>query len=123
MNAKNGKFVAPKDGIINCGLGGTTTRFMLGLSALFDFDITITAEGKMLERPIDELFDFLKNTGKEIVFLKNDTKVKFLDEYKSFVKEGELSGCKKAKEFIRESFTDNITKLAMMKKYYKCYGK
>ena len=66
-----GKFSKPSNNIINCGLGGTTTRFILGLSALFDFDITITAEGKMLERPIDELFDFLKNTGKEIVFLKN----------------------------------------------------
>ena len=72
VNAKNGKFVAPKDGIINCGLGGTTTRFMLGLSALFDFDITITAEGKMLERPVKEMFEFLQNIGKDIVFLGKD---------------------------------------------------
>ena len=72
VNSKSGKFMAPKDGIINCGLGGTTTRFMLGLSALFDFDITITAEGKMLERPVKEMFDFLQNIGKDIVFLGKD---------------------------------------------------
>ena len=35
----NGKFTQPKDKTINCGLGGTTTRFLLGLLALFDFDI------------------------------------------------------------------------------------
>ena len=72
INAKNGKFIAPKDGIINCGLGGTTTRFILGLSALFDFDITITAEGKMLERPVKEMFEFLQNIGKDIDFLGKD---------------------------------------------------
>ena len=62
-------FIQPKDKIINCGLGGTTTRFLIGLSALFDFDITITAKGKMLERPINELLEFLQTIGKDVVFL------------------------------------------------------
>ena len=81
VNAKNGKFVAPKDGIINCGLGGTTTRFMLGLSALFDFDITITAKGKMLKRPINELLEFLKKIRKK--YLKSDLEFS-LELYKIF---------------------------------------
>lgn len=45
----NGKFSSPKDGKINCGLRGTTTRFLIGLSLVFDFDVKITAIGKMLE--------------------------------------------------------------------------
>ena len=66
----NGEFIKPNEKTINCGLGGTTTRFFIGLSSLFDFDIKITAEGKMLERPVGEILDFLKKVGKEVVFLK-----------------------------------------------------
>ena len=32
----NGKFCCPENGEINCGLGGTTTRFLIGLSLTID---------------------------------------------------------------------------------------
>lgn len=67
-----GKFTKPKDGILNCGIGGTTTRFLLGLSSLFDFDVIITAEKKMLERPVGEVIDFLKQIGKKVEFLEKE---------------------------------------------------
>ena len=69
---KGGLFNKPDSGIINCGLGGTTTRFLLGLSLLFDFDIEITATGKMLERPVDSLIDVIKNLGKEVCYLEKE---------------------------------------------------
>ena len=68
-----GKFQKPKNGILNCGLGGTTTRFLLGLSALFDFEITITAQGKMLERPVGEILEVLKKLGKNVEFLQKNS--------------------------------------------------
>ena len=68
----NGDFIKPVNGIINCGLGGTTTRFLLGLSLLFDFDIVLTATGKMLERPINSLIDAIKILGKNVEYLKKD---------------------------------------------------
>lgn len=66
-----GKFQKPCGDLLNCGLGGTTTRFVIGLSVLFDFDIKITAKGKMLERPVKNLVDAIIKFGK---------KVKYLDE-------------------------------------------
>ena len=69
---KNGVFIPPNNTIINCGLGGTTTRFLLGLSLLFDFDIVLTATGKMLERPINSLIDAIKILGKNVEYLKKD---------------------------------------------------
>ena len=67
-----GKFVKCKENILNCGLGGTTTRFLLALSALFDFDITITAEKKMKERPVGEIIKFLEEIGKNVSFLEKE---------------------------------------------------
>ena len=69
---KNGVFTPPNNTIINCGLGGTTTRFLIGLSLLFDFDIVLTATGKMLERPINSLIDAIKILGKNVEYLKKD---------------------------------------------------
>ena len=69
---KNGVFIPPNNTIINCGLGGTTTRFLLGLSLLFDFDIEITATGKMLERPVNSLIDVIKLLGKSVEYLQNE---------------------------------------------------
>ena len=66
----NGKFSSPKDGKINCGLRGTTTRFLIGLSLLFDFDVKITAIGKMLERPVNNLFDVISKLGKDVKYLR-----------------------------------------------------
>ena len=66
----NGNFCSPENGEINCGLGGTTTRFLIGLSLLFDFDIKITAIGKMLERPVNNLLDIISKLGKNIKYLQ-----------------------------------------------------
>jgi len=63
------KFQKPSTDILNCGLGGTTTRFAIGLSLLFDFDIKITANGKMLERPIKDLIDAIVQFGKKVEYL------------------------------------------------------
>jgi len=63
------KFQKPSTDILNCGLGGTTTRFVIGLSLLFDFDIKITANGKMLERPIKDLIDAIVQFGKKVEYL------------------------------------------------------
>ena len=72
VESKNGLFDDPKNGAINCRLGGTTTRFIIGLSLLFDFDIEITATGKMLERPINSLVDAIKSLGKKIDYLQKE---------------------------------------------------
>ena len=66
----NGKFNVPENGEINCGLGGTTTRFLIGLSLLFDFEIKITAIGKMLERPVNNLLDVISKLGKSVKYLQ-----------------------------------------------------
>ena len=57
------------------------------------------------------------NKAKEYIDFMNT--ISFPGKYISY----KVLSSEEAKEFIRESFTDNITKLAMMKKYYKCYGK
>ena len=64
-----GKFQKPNGDLLNCGLGGTTTRFLIGLSVLFDFDVKITANGKMLERPIKNLVDAVVKFGKKVEYL------------------------------------------------------
>ena len=65
-----GKFCCPENGEINCGLGGTTTRFLIGLSLLFNFDVKITAIGKMLERPVNNLLDVISKLGKNVKYLQ-----------------------------------------------------
>ena len=45
---------------------------MLGISSLFDFDVEITACGKMLERPVREMFEFLTKIGKKVIFLEKE---------------------------------------------------
>ena len=67
-----GKFQKPTTGILNCGLGGTTTRFIIGLSLLFDFDIKINANGKMLERPVKNLVDAIVKFGKKVEYLDKE---------------------------------------------------
>ena len=66
----NSQFSSPKDAEINCGLGGTTTRFLIGFSLLFDFDVKITAIGKMLERPVNNLLDVISKLGKDVKYLR-----------------------------------------------------
>ena len=98
---KNKKFNKPKNTIINCGLGGTTTRFVLGLSLLFDFDIEITATGKMLERPINSLINVIKLLGKNVEYLKNEgcLPVKISGKITKNIKKIEID-CSKSSQFL-----------------------
>lgn len=52
-----------------CGIAGTTSRFLTGLSVLFKNNVIINGEEKILERPIGELVDGLKQIGVEIEYL------------------------------------------------------
>ena len=52
-----------------CGIAGTTSRFLTGLLALVNKDLIINGEGKILERPIGELVDGLKQIGVNIEYL------------------------------------------------------
>ena len=38
----------------------------MGYLFLFDFDVKITAIGKMLERPVNNLFDVISKLGKDV---------------------------------------------------------
>ncbi len=58
----------------NAGLGGTTFRFLLAYLSLLRNDFTLTAEGKMLERPVKELVDVLNRLGADIEFLHQNEK-------------------------------------------------
>ena len=98
---KNKKFNKSNNAIINCGLGGTTTRFMLGLSLLFDFDVEITATGKMLERPINSLINVIKLLGKNVEYLKNENclPVKISGNITKNVEKIEID-CSKSSQFL-----------------------
>ena len=52
-----------------CGIAGTTSRFLTAFLALIDRNIVITGEGKLLERPIAELVDSLRQIGADIEYL------------------------------------------------------
>lgn len=64
-----GKFNTTDNMELFCGIAGTTSRFLTGLSVLFRNDVIINGEGKILERPIGELVDGLKQIGVEIEYL------------------------------------------------------
>lgn len=66
-----GKFELKDNVELFCGIAGTTSRFLTGLLALFDKDVIITGEGKILERPIGELVEGLKQIGVKIDYLGN----------------------------------------------------
>lgn len=66
---KGGKFDVVDGTELFCGLAGTTSRFLTGLLALMDKDVVINGEGKILERPIGELVDGLRQIGVEIEYL------------------------------------------------------
>lgn len=55
-----------------CGIAGTTSRFLTGLLPLMKNNVIINGEGKILERPIGELVDGLKQIGVNVEYLKND---------------------------------------------------
>ncbi len=64
-----GKFNTVDNMELFCGIAGTTSRFLTGLSVLFKNNVIINGEGKILERPIGELVDGLKQIGVKIEYL------------------------------------------------------
>lgn len=66
---KAGQFDIKENMELFCGIAGTTSRFLTGLLALMDKDVVVTGEGKILERPIGELVDGLKQIGVKIKYL------------------------------------------------------
>lgn len=69
VHGRGGIFNNIKSTELFCGIAGTTSRFLTGLSALVGEEITITGEGKILERPIGELVDGLRQIGTHIEYL------------------------------------------------------
>lgn len=67
-----GKFDNIKNNELFCGIAGTTSRFLTGLASLVGQEIIINGEGKILERPIGELVDGLKQIGVEVKYLGKD---------------------------------------------------
>jgi 3-phosphoshikimate 1-carboxyvinyltransferase len=58
--------------IINAGEGGTSYRFLLALLCCLKKDCTLTAEGKMMRRPIAPLVNALRQLGAEINYLEKE---------------------------------------------------
>lgn len=67
-----GKFNNAKNIELFCGIAGTTSRFLTGLAALIGEEIILSGEGKILERPIGELVDGLRQISTEIEYLGKD---------------------------------------------------
>ncbi len=59
----------PFYGQINCGIAGTTSRFLAAVCSLVPGNFVLTGEKKMLERPMKDLFDALKTLGVEFEYL------------------------------------------------------
>ena len=65
-----GNFALENDNVeLFCGMAGTTSRFLTGLLALMDTNVVINGEGKILERPIGELVEGLRQIGVKIDYL------------------------------------------------------
>ncbi len=65
----NGGHFKEFKGELNCGIAGTTGRFLAAVSALVSGEFILTGEGKMLERPMKDLFDALKELGCRFEYL------------------------------------------------------
>jgi 3-phosphoshikimate 1-carboxyvinyltransferase len=55
----------------NAKLGGTTFRFLLAYLALLRNEFILTAEGEMLNRPINELVEVLNTLGADIEYIND----------------------------------------------------
>lgn len=53
---------------IPTGEGGTTMRFLAGLSLICDFPLRLAPSGSMLGRPMDPLWDALSSAGVDVAF-------------------------------------------------------
>ena len=61
-----------KGGVMPCGESGSTLRFLLPVAAALGADATLTGKGKLPLRPMDTLFDALKEHGTELEELSSD---------------------------------------------------
>lgn len=68
----SGNFKTTNNIELFCGIAGTTSRFLTGLLALIKDDIIITGEGKILERPIGDLVNGMRQIGVNIEYLGKD---------------------------------------------------
>ena len=76
---------------INIGLAGTAMRFLTAyLSVQEGREVTLTGEGRMLQRPIGELVEALKTLGADITYKENDGYPPLLIKGKK-LKGGEIS--------------------------------
>lgn len=69
VNGVAGNFKTKDNIELFCGIAGTTSRFLTALSCLSNNDIIVNGEGKILERPIKELVDGLRQIGANITYL------------------------------------------------------
>src|SRR3989338_8607551 len=70
IKGAGGRLTAPV-APIDCGLSGTTLRFVLALAALAPAKTVITGEARLRARPIQPLIDALKTIGAEISLDQN----------------------------------------------------
>jgi len=76
---------------INIGLAGTAMRFLTAyLSVQEGREVTLTGEGRMLQRPIGELVEALKSLGADITYKENEGYPPLLIKGKN-LKGGEIS--------------------------------
>jgi len=68
INGCCGKFDV-KDANLFCGIAGTTSRFLTGVAALLNQEVIVDGEGKILERPIGELVNGLRELGVKIEYI------------------------------------------------------
>jgi 3-phosphoshikimate 1-carboxyvinyltransferase len=59
------------DDFLDCGIAGTTTRFISALSIINKNKMKISASGEMQKRPMSDLFSVLEKFGKKIEYCNN----------------------------------------------------
>jgi 3-phosphoshikimate 1-carboxyvinyltransferase len=72
IEGNNGNFENIINNELFCGIAGTTSRFLTGLSLLINQDIQITGEGKILTRPIGDFVDAMREIGVKIDYINNE---------------------------------------------------
>lgn len=53
---------------IFCGESGSTLRFMIPVASALRSTTTFSGENRLIERPIDEFFPMLRNSGAEVIY-------------------------------------------------------
>jgi 3-phosphoshikimate 1-carboxyvinyltransferase len=98
---QGGSFIKPKDKILNCEIAGTTTRFTIGLSLLFVFNVDITAKGRMLKRPIVDLINAIKqfNVTCEYLDKQDYLPIKIFSKKREIKKSIQID-CGKSSQFL-----------------------